>query len=158
MRTRRINPFGKVARFFRQTVDPVILPIERRVLRAGGAPSTAPWWALVTVVVAGIVVLTALQFIRDQLITAALEIQGGPRGIYRVAVIWAFSLLQVALLVRVIVSWTSINPYSGWVRWSFVLTEPILRPLRAIIPSLGMVDITPLIAYFLLQLIERALL
>ncbi|MFN8574005.1 MAG: YggT family protein [Gemmatimonadaceae bacterium] len=158
VRTRRINPFGKVARFFRQSVDPAILPIERRVIRAGGAPSTAPWWALVFVVVGGIVVLSALQFVRDQVITAMVAAEGGSRGIYRVAVLWTFSLLQIALMVRVVVSWTSLSPYSKWVRWSFVLTEPILRPLRAIIPSLGMVDITPIIAYFLLQLIESALL
>lgn len=158
VRTRRINPFGKLARFFRQTVDPAIMPIERRVVRAGGAPSTAPWWALVFVVVGGIILLSALQFVRDQVLTAVAAAEGGPRGLYRIAVIWTFSLLQVALIVRVVVSWTSLSPFSKWVRWSFVLTEPILRPLRAIVPTIGMIDITPLVAYFLLQLIESALL
>ena len=45
---------------------------------------------------------------------------------------------------------------SRWVRWSFVLTEPILRPLRKIIPPLGMIDITPIVAYFLLRLLQSA--
>lgn len=158
VRTRRINPFGKLARFFRQTVDPAIMPIERRVIRAGGAPSTAPWWALVFVVVGGIIVLSALQFLRDQILTAVLAAQGGPRGLYTVAVTWTFALLQVAILVRVISSWTGISPYSKWVRWSYTLSEPILRPLRAIIPTIGMIDISPIAAYFLLQLLASALL
>lgn len=158
VRTRRINPFSRVARFFRQTVDPVIMPVERRIVRAGGVPSTAPWWALVMVVVAGIVVLSALQFLRDQVLMAALQAQRGPRGLVAVAVSWTFALLQIALVVRVIVSWTSVSPYSRWIRWSFVLTEPILRPLRAILPTLGMVDISPIVAYFVLQLLESLLL
>jgi YggT family protein len=158
VRTRRINPFGRVARFLRQTVDPAIMPVERRIIRAGGAPSTAPWWALVFVVVGGIIVLSALQFLRDQVLTAVMAAQGGASGLYTVAVTWTFALLQVAILVRVISSWTGLSPYSRWIRWSFTLSEPILRPLRSIIPTIGMIDISPIAAYFLLQLIASALL
>lgn len=86
VRTRRINPFGKVARFFRQAVDPAMMPVERRIVRAGGAPSTAPWWALVVVVLAGIVAISGLQFIRDQVVTALLASSNGPRGIAVVAI------------------------------------------------------------------------
>jgi YggT family protein len=40
------------------------------------------------------------------------------------------------------------------VRWSFVLSEPILKPLRSVIPPLGMIDVTPIIAYFALSLLQ----
>jgi len=69
-----------------------------------------------------------------------------------------FGVLQLALLVVVVVSWLPISPYSPWVRWAFVLTEPILRPLRGIVPSLGAFDITPIVAYFVLQILEWAFL
>ncbi|HEX7547330.1 MAG TPA: hypothetical protein VF368_11430, partial [Gemmatimonadaceae bacterium] len=36
VRTRKLSPFGAVARFMRTTVDPLLRPIERRVVRAGG--------------------------------------------------------------------------------------------------------------------------
>ena len=55
VRTRRISPFNPVARFFRRTVDPLMLPVERRIVRAGGTPAHAPWWALALVVVGGII-------------------------------------------------------------------------------------------------------
>lgn len=60
--------------------------------------------------------------------------------------------------MRVFSSWTSISPYSAWVRWSYVLSDPILRPLQRIIPTLGKIDISPIVAYFLLQLIQSQLL
>jgi YggT family protein len=71
VRTRRLSPFGAVARFFRRVVDPLIVPIEHRVVRAGGLPSSAPWWALIAVVIGGLVVLALLEFIRGQLEFAA---------------------------------------------------------------------------------------
>jgi hypothetical protein len=36
MRTRRLSPFGPIARFFRSNVDPMIASVERRLVRAGG--------------------------------------------------------------------------------------------------------------------------
>ena len=51
VRTRKISPFNAVARFCRSTVDPIIAPIERRIVRAGGAPASAPLWALAGVVI-----------------------------------------------------------------------------------------------------------
>ena len=67
VRTRRINPFGRVARVFRTSVDPLLMPVERIVVRAGGLPSSAPWWSLVFVAVAGILLIATLGFVREQL-------------------------------------------------------------------------------------------
>jgi len=63
VRTRRINPFNRVARFFRGSVDPLMLPVERAILRAGGAPASAPWWALVAFAVFGIALISLLEFL-----------------------------------------------------------------------------------------------
>ncbi|MEO7966561.1 MAG: YggT family protein [Gemmatimonadaceae bacterium] len=154
VRTRRINAFGKVARFFRQSVEPLMAPIERRIVKSGGVPSSAPWWALAAAVFGGIVVLTLLGFIRGQLYMAMFAAQEGRRGILRIAITWIFGILQLAIMVRVITSWIRISEYSKWIRWAVVLSEPILRPLRRVIPTLGMIDITPIVAYFALGLLQ----
>ena len=39
-------------------------------------------------------------------------------------------------------------------RWSFKLTEPILAPLRRVIPPIRSIDITPIVAFFGLALLE----
>ena len=158
VRTRRLNPFGAVARFMRRTVDPLLLPVERRVIRAGGKPSTAAFWTLAAVVVGGLVLLMVLQFLTGQVVMAGNAITNGPTGVLILVVHWTFALLQFALLFRVISSWIAVSPYSRWVRWSYVLTEWFLRPLRRVIPTVGMFDITPIIAYFGLILLERLVL
>lgn len=158
VRTRRLNPFGRVARVIRRIVDPLLMPIERRVVRAGGLPANAPLWALLAIALAGIVVLTALSFLRDQVAAMLGSLEGGPRGVYRLLVTWAVLVLQVAIIVRVVQSWIHVRPGAWYARWSYRLTEPILRPLRSVIPLFGMVDITPIVAWLLLGVVEAILL
>jgi YggT family protein len=157
VRTRKISPFNAVARFCRSTVDPFIVPIERKVVRAGGTPASAPLWALAVVVVGGILLLSMLDMVRAEVIRSMLASQSGSAGIFHLLVSWTFSILKIALIVRVVSSWLPISPYSGWVRWSYALSEPILAPLRRVVPMMGGLDITPILAYFLLNIIESVL-
>ena len=152
-RTRRISPFGSAARWTRSTVDPLLAPVERRVLRAGGNPQQTPWWTLVAVVLGGIIVISLLEFVGGQILALHAAASAGPRGILRFVVSALFAVMQVALLARVLSSWFPISPSSRWIRWSYVLTEPILRPLRQLVPPFGPIDITPLIAYFLIRIV-----
>jgi YggT family protein len=154
VRTRRINAFSPIARFFRQRIDPLMEPIERRVIRAGGLPANAPWWALAAIVVGGIVLLAILDFAAGLIADLMVGVSGGAGGIVRLLVFWTFTLLRIAILVRVIASWLPISPYSPWIRWSFTLSEPILRPMRRFIPPFRSIDITPIIAFFALGLLE----
>lgn len=154
VRTRRLSPFGAVARFMRNAVDPLLKPLERRVVRSGGLPSSAPWWALAAVVVAGIVLLSLLAFLRSEVAFLYDSLTSGPAGIIRLLVTWAFALAEIALIVRVLHSWFPVKPGAWWWRWSYAITEPILRPLRKIIPPFAMIDITPIIAWFLLTILQ----
>jgi YggT family protein len=157
VRTRKISPFNAIARFCRSTIDPLIAPIERKVVRAGGTPAAAPLWALAAVVVGGILLLTFLDIIRLEIAQSIIASQNGAAGIFHLLVSWTFTILKIALLVRVISSWLPISPFSIWVRWSYFLSEPILAPMRRIVPNLGGLDITPILAYFLLNLTESLL-
>jgi len=156
-RTRRINPFGPVAQFMRKVVDPVMLPVERRIVRAGGQPSSAPWWTLVFVVVGGLLLIYALEFVGGMMQQLAFGLEH-PGGLWRILVSWAFGLLRLALIVRVLSTWFQISPYSKWIRWTYGLTEWMLRPLRRMLPLFGPLDVSPLIAFFLLGLVESLLL
>jgi YggT family protein len=158
VRTRKISPFNALARFCRSTVDPFLAPIERKVVRAGGTPASAPLWALTAIVVGGILLLTFIDFIRLEIVRAIMASDEGSAGIVHLLVSWTFTILKAALLVRVVSSWLPVSPYSRWVSWSYKLSEPILTPLRKVVPSLGMLDITPIIAYFLLGFLQSFLL
>jgi YggT family protein len=158
VRTRKISPFNAIARFCRSTVDPFISPIERKVVRAGGTPASAPLWALAIVVIGGILLLTLLDVIRLEVIRTIIASQEGTGGIFPLLVRWTFNILKVALIVRVISSWLPISPYSGWIRWSYALSEPFLAPLRRVVPAFGGFDFTPILAYFILGFLESLLL
>lgn len=157
VRTRKLQPFSPLARFIRERVDPwLVAPMEKRLLRAGGTPYAAPWWALAAVIVGGLLLISGLGFVRNQLAMLAYASQSG--SFLYVLVRWTFGILQIALFARVISSWVGGSPYSKWWRWSYVLTEPILAPLRRVVPTIGMLDITILVAYFGLQLLESVIL
>jgi YggT family protein len=158
VRTRKISPFNAVARFCRSTVDPIIAPIERKVVRAGGTPAAAPLWALAAIVIGGILLLTLLDMIRLEVVKSIIASQEGAGGVFRLLVSWTFTVLKAAIVVRVISSWLPISPFSKWVNWSYRLSEPMLAPLRRIVPNLGGLDITPILAYVLLNIIESLLL
>jgi YggT family protein len=157
VRTRRVNPFGGVGRFFRQNVDPLLAPIEHRVVRAGGLPASAPWWALGAVLIGGILLLGAFDFLYGIVVSLYRGVSTGPSGILALVISWSFGILQLAILVRVVSSWLPVSPFSTWIRWSYVLSEPLLRPLRRVIPMLGQIDITPIVAFFLVGIVQSLL-
>lgn len=156
VRTRRISPFSALARFVRKIDGPLFGPMERRVVRAGGMPSSAPWWTLAAVVVGGLVLLSVLEFLFTQIITVGRSLTGTGPPIAFILVNWTFGFLRIAIMARVISSWVGGGPYSKWWRWSYVATEWFLGPLRRVIPTLGPIDISPLVAYFALGLLQSA--
>ena len=115
VRTRRVNPFSAVARFCRRVIDPMLAPIETRVVRAGGIPSQAPWWGLAAVVVIGVLMIVALQWMRTAIISVSFAASQGGVGLAALIVESAFEVLKLALIVRVIVSWIGMR-YSWWAR------------------------------------------
>jgi YggT family protein len=68
-----------------------------------------------------------------------------------------FTLLSLAILARVLLSWVRVSPYHPAVDFLYQITEPILGPLRRAIPPISMVDISPVIAIILLQIIQQVL-
>ncbi|MHB8620874.1 MAG: YggT family protein [Chloroflexota bacterium] len=61
------------------------------------------------------------------------------------------NVLVFAIFLRAIISWFHLAPDNPIVLILTQVTEPILAPLRRVVPSLGMFDITPWIAMILLQ-------
>jgi YggT family protein len=158
VRARRLSPFGAAGRLVRGRVDPLFEPMERRVVRAGGNPAHAPWWTVAAVVVGGLVLLSLLGFVRTELARAAFAASAGPRGIGVLLVSWAFAALRLAVLVRVLGSWFRQGRWSPWTRWAYAATDWFMEPLARVIPTIGMFDLTPIVAYFGLGLLQSLVL
>ncbi len=68
-----------------------------------------------------------------------------------------FQVLTFAVFARVLLSWFPMRPDNPIVVILTEITDPILKPLRRIVPPLGMLDITPIVALFLLQIVGQML-
>lgn len=60
-------------------------------------------------------------------------------------------ILTWAIVIRSLLSWFPIARDHPLVLVMLQLTEPILRPMRRVVPTLGMIDLTPMLAIFVLQ-------
>lgn len=66
-------------------------------------------------------------------------------------------ILTFAIIGRALISWVDprgANPVS---RFLIELTEPIVAPIRSVMPRTGMIDLSPLVAILLLQVLTRML-
>jgi len=154
VRSRKLTPFGAWPRFVRRASDPVLQPLEQRILRAGGNPQDAPLWLVGIVVVGGLLLLSLVQWLVGFAVTFGILVQSGPRAWARFLVSGLFTLIMVALLIRVISSWFGISPYGRWMRPVMLLTDWIIHPIRRILPPFGMLDFSPLVAWLVLSVVR----
>lgn len=66
-------------------------------------------------------------------------------------------ILNILILIRVFMSWLPIDRDSRFVQLLLEITEPILGPLRRVIPSVAGLDLSPMVALILIQVSEQVL-
>src|SRR5690242_2148042 len=86
VRGRRLSPFGRWPRLVRQASDPLLRPLERRILRSGGNPQDAPLWLVGIAIVGGLLLVSLVQWLAGFAITIGILARSGPRA-------WAYSLV-----------------------------------------------------------------
>jgi YggT family protein len=154
VRSRRIEPFSAWPRFVRRISNPVILPLERRIIRAGGNPQNAPYWLLGLVVAGGLVLMSLAGWLVDFVVRLRFMAEGGPRVWLASLVSLLFTVLMTAILIRVIGSWFGIGPYRKWMRPFYILTDWLIEPIRRILPPFGMFDFSPMVAWLVLYVVR----
>ena len=74
-----------------------------------------------------------------------------------------FQIYQFLILIRVLLSWVNVNPYRQAIDHPLIdllyrLTDPVLEPLRRLIPPIGgVMDISPIVAMFLLEILRQVI-
>jgi len=158
VRTRRISPFGGLGGFLRRASDPIIRPVETRVVRMGGHPAQASFWLVIGSAVIGILLLTVLEWGTSAFLALRSAAGGGARAMAAFVVGIAYTVVVVALVVRVVAGWFGLGSYTRWLRPAYLLTDWIVEPLRRVVPAVGAIDITPLVAWLVLWLVKRFIL
>jgi YggT family protein len=158
VRTQRVSPFGPLGRTLRTASDPLIRPVEARLVRHGGNPVHAGWWLVISVAVAGLLLLWLLDWAIQTFFRMAGAARSGPSGLFEFFVITAYNVLFIALLLRVIGSWLGFFRYSRWMRPAYALTDWLVEPIRRLLPPMGAMDWSPLVAWLALWVLKQLLL
>lgn len=148
-----LQAFGWWARFTRRWSDPIVVPLERRLIRAGANPQDAPAWLLAVTVVAALILVALVDWLIGFVASFFVGMQSGL--IVPLVIHWIFQLLMLAIMIRVIASWLSLSPYNRFMRIVYALTDWLVDPIRRVVPTIGIFDISPLVAYFVLYIAEQ---
>lgn len=152
-----LNPFSWASRTIRRVTDPLIGPVRRAIASAGVDPKFAP---LVTILLTVLLGWFALQLVTSIANTVA--------GVVLSLVAQAFvpalgyvlygllSFYSLLIFIRIIFSWGRVSYSNRLMRLTVNATEPLLGPLRRLVPTVGMFDISPIVAFLIVWLFQAA--
>jgi YggT family protein len=153
-----LNPFTWFAMTVRRLSDPLVNPVRRFLAGFGIEQKIAP---LITILLVILVGWFAVQLAASILSTAAGILLATKMGAFVAVIGYAlYGLLGVyslLIFIRIIFSWGMVSYANPVMRFLVNATDPLLVPLRRIIPPLGMMDISPIVAFILIWLFQAAI-
>jgi YggT family protein len=139
----RADFYNPISQFLVKATSPVLRPLRRLIPGVGGID------------VAALVLMIGLQML--EIFFVAL-LMGYPHGVMGMLILAIAELLRltlkvflVSIIIQVILSWISPGNYNPAVALIDGLAEPLLRPVRNLLPSLGGLDLSPVVVLVLLQ-------
>ena len=152
-----LNPFGWSSINIRRLTDPVILPVRRALARMAVDPKYAPLVAILAIILLGWFVLQLVSGIANTL--AGILVSLGAHSITATMGYLLYGLLglySLVIFVRIILSWGAVSYKNRMMRFMINVTEPLLGPLRRYIPPVGAFDISPIVAFGVIWLLQLA--
>jgi YggT family protein len=140
------NPF---AQFIVRITNPLVVPARRIVPSAGGVDVPT---LVVLVLLEGLATWVLLR-----IANAAVPPAGFAMLVFLRLVRLTLSFYTVAIIVHVVLSWIGQARYNPIGSVLSDLVEPVLRPVRRILPPIGGLDLSPLLVLVLIQAITIAL-
>lgn len=153
-----LNYFGWTYVTLRRLTDPLIVPVRGALRGFRVDPKYAP---LVTILIAILLGWLAVR-LTDAILTTIAGIMSAVQqgAVARIIGHLLYGFLAVyALLIftRIIFSWVMLSYSNRVMRFLFITTEPLLGPLRRMIPPVGMFDISAFAAFLVIWLFQAAI-
>ena len=153
-----LNPFAWTSLTIRRLTDPFVLPVRRALLGFGVDPKYSPLVVILIVILLGYFVLQLASTIAGTLSGLLVSLQQGAMVSALGFILYGLISIYILLIfIRIIFSWGMISYSNRIMRFLVNTTEPLLGPLRRMIPPLGAMDISPIVAFLILWLFQQAI-
>jgi YggT family protein len=152
-----LNPFAWTSRTIRRLSEPIMIPMRGGLRGIGVNPKYAPAVVILITLLVGVFVL--------QMVTiTAVSIAGVIESVRIGAFFWVLGFILYGLLsiyapliiIRVIFSIAMLSYSYRIMRFLVEITEPLLGPLRRVVPVLGRFDVSPIVALLIVWVCQAA--
>jgi YggT family protein len=153
-----LNPFGWASRTLRTLTDPFVIPVRATLRQVGIDPKFAPLVLILISILLGFFVVQLVETIAMTVSGVLTSLQNG--ALVSVLGFILYGLISIYILLifmRIIFSWGMVSYTNRIMRFLVNTTEPLMGPLRRIIPPLGTLDISPIVAVLILWLFQAAI-
>lgn len=152
-----LNPFGWSARTIRRLTDPLIMPVRRTLVGFGVDPKYAPLVTILLTILLGWFSLQLVSSIANTIAGVVTSLQARALvPILGYVLFGLLSLYSLLIFIRIIFSWVMVSYSNRVMRFLVNTTEPMLGPLRRIVPLMGTFDVSPIVAFLILWLFQSA--
>ncbi len=153
-----MNPFSRPVLFLRRLTDPLVNPVRRALMNFGVSQTIAP---LISLLIAILLAWFTVQLAETLLNTFAGILVAAQSGAIVALIGYALygllALYSLLIFIRIIFSWGGTGYGNPVMRFLINATDPLLVPLRRMIPPLGMFDISPIVAFIIIWLFQSAI-
>jgi YggT family protein len=155
-----LNPFGWTSRTTRRLTDGLVIPMRAGLRQFRGMdPRFAPIAVILLAIVLRIFILWLLETVADTIIGVLDNMQrGSVTGVLAYILAGLLSLYMAMIIIRVVFSWGQISYRNRFMRFMVDVTEPLLGPLRRMIPPIRWIDISPMVALLIVWICRAAIL
>ncbi len=155
-----VNPFTWAAITVRRLSDPLINPVRRGLVNFGVQAKYASLVTILLVILVGyfIIMLTTsvLDTVTGVLFAATAGRAGAIVAIIGYVIYGLLALYSLMIFIRIIFSWGMVGLRNRVMRFLVKVTDPLLVPLRRMVPTVGMFDISPIVAFIIIWLFQAA--
>ncbi|HEU4930726.1 MAG TPA: YggT family protein [Pyrinomonadaceae bacterium] len=153
-----LNPFAWTSRTIRRLSDGLVMPVRGGLRGFGVDPKFAPLVVILISILLGFFLLQLVSTIATTIVGVMESIQSGAFFWVIGFILYGFlSIYSLLVVIRVIFSWTMLSYSNRIMRFLIDVTEPLLGPLRRVVPLLGRIDISPIVALLILWLFQAAI-
>lgn len=156
-----VNPFRWSAITIKRLTDPIILPVRRILVAMRVDPIAAPVIVIVVFILIGFFVIQVADGFLNTVAGILLAASGGgakaPTAILGYVLYALVGLYELMIFARIVGTWFIVSYADRRMRFLIRITEPLLAPLRRALPTVGMFDISPIIAFVICWVVQAAI-